>query len=67
MRWPWQVPFKVHMKIDTGMSRVGVQCDEAHRTIKYIEARNMWVEGLFGHFADAWGRPGWDGIAQSHV
>ena len=53
------MPYKVHMKIDTGMSRVGVQCEELPAFIDYVEKRNMWVEGLMSHFADAWGRPGY--------
>ncbi len=45
---------KVHIKIDTGMSRYGVSENEA---VKFIEAviklPNMQIEGIFTHFASA--------------
>jgi alanine racemase len=50
-------PFKVHLKIDTGMSRVGVQTADVDQFVDFIESRNMFVEGMFTHFADAWARP----------
>lgn len=52
-------PLKVHIKADTGMSRLGFLCDETHAdqavdeivkacSLPYIEA-----EGIFTHFANA--------------
>jgi hypothetical protein len=48
---------QVHLKIDTGMSRVGVQVSDVDRFVEFIESRKMVVEGMFTHFADAWTRP----------
>ena len=50
-------PIKVHIKLDTGMGRLGFQCDEAHfetslREIREVLAlRHLDVEGVFTHFA----------------
>lgn len=50
---------KVHLKADTGMSRLGFLCDEAHMEAG-VEAMaeaaalpGLSVEGLFTHFSDA--------------
>lgn len=46
---------KIHIKIDTGMSRIGFRpCDESIQIIKKI-AENEWleVEGIFTHFFNA--------------
>lgn len=46
---------KVHIKIDTGMGRLGFRPDE--ETIAFIEEMNSWpgifLEGIFTHFAAA--------------
>jgi alanine racemase len=39
------------------MTRVGVQVADVDRFVDFIESRNMIVEGMFTHFADAWMRP----------
>ena len=50
---------KIHLKVDTGMSRLGLLCDEEHRaetveTISDICALpGLEHEGIFTHFADA--------------
>jgi alanine racemase len=44
----------VHLKLDTGMNRVGVPLDAADdlvRTLRRLEG--LWVEGLWSHFATA--------------
>ena len=42
---------KVHMKVDTGMSRLGVACGQAKDFIKKVAALpNIVVEGVFSHF-----------------
>ncbi|MDD5456872.1 MAG: alanine racemase [Candidatus Margulisbacteria bacterium] len=47
-------PLKVHVKVDTGMNRVGVPGAEALEFIKSIKKnKNIIVEGLFTHFSDA--------------
>ena len=50
-------PMKVHIKLDTGMGRLGFQCDDAHfdaslREIREVLAlKHLNVEGVFTHFA----------------
>ncbi len=50
-------PMKVHIKLDTGMGRLGFQCDDAHfdaslRDIREVlKLRHLDVEGVFTHFA----------------
>ena len=46
---------KVHLKIDTGMGRVGFQVREQSKTdiLKILQLAGMDVEGIFTHFADA--------------
>ncbi|MBO4914365.1 MAG: alanine racemase, partial [Oscillospiraceae bacterium] len=48
---------KAHIKLDTGMGRLGFQCDEAHfdaslsNILALLELPNLDVEGVFTHFA----------------
>ena len=45
---------KIHLKIETGMGRIGIAPDEAVELAKKISALpNVELEGLFSHFADA--------------
>ncbi|MCR4922527.1 MAG: alanine racemase [Lachnospiraceae bacterium] len=46
---------KIHIKLDTGMSRIGFSCDDdGLQNIKKIsELSNIEIEGLFTHFARA--------------
>lgn len=45
---------KVHIKIDTGMGRIGFTYEEALKAIEYIVKNNIAeVEGIFTHFAVA--------------
>ncbi len=45
---------KVHIKIDTGMNRIGFKSEEALESIKYIASlKNIKIEGIFTHFATA--------------
>lgn len=44
----------VHIKIDTGMSRYGLEPDRAFDFVRYVaELPNLVIEGLFTHFAAA--------------
>lgn len=45
----------VHLKIDTGMGRIGFQADEKGKLLikKVIEMPGLYVEGIFTHFAKA--------------
>ncbi len=45
---------KVHLKIDTGMERIGVHYYSAEQFIETsLKCRNIQVEGIFSHFANA--------------
>jgi len=50
-------PMKVHIKLDTGMGRLGFQCDDAHFNaslrdiLEVLELKHLDVEGVFTHFA----------------
>ena len=47
-------PAKVHLKIETGMGRIGVAADKAVELAKKISALpSVELEGVFSHFADA--------------
>ncbi|MEG0779033.1 MAG: alanine racemase [Oscillospiraceae bacterium] len=47
---------RVHLKLDTGMGRLGFQCDEAHfdrsleEILKAVKLPNLDWEGIFMHF-----------------
>jgi alanine racemase len=50
---------EVHVKIDTGMTRIGFNTDEAFEAIKYINTLpNIIIDGIYTHFAcaDEWDR-----------
>ncbi len=44
---------KVHLKLDTGMHRVGAWYAECDELIKLIEEQGLKLEGIFTHLADA--------------
>ena len=46
---------KVHIKVDTGMSRIGFQCtdDDLNEALKLISLEGLDVEGIFTHYAKA--------------
>ncbi len=45
---------KVHIKIDTGMSRYGFNYQQAHEDIERIKTlENIFIEGIYTHFAVA--------------
>ena len=50
---------KIHLKADTGMSRLGLVCDHAHLSAAVEEMAaiaalpGLEVEGVFTHLADA--------------
>jgi alanine racemase len=45
---------RIHVKIDTGMGRLGVPCQEAGLFFRQLgELRNIEVEGILSHFASA--------------
>jgi len=49
-----QEPTPVHVKIDTGMSRYGLEPEKAVDFVRYIGSLpNLRIEGIFSHFATA--------------
>jgi len=49
-----KTPLKVHLKMDTGMERIGVREYEAEDFLeKSIACRNLEIEGIFSHFANS--------------
>ncbi len=45
---------KIHIKVDTGMGRIGVRFDEVKNFVEgFKKFRNLHVEGLMTHFAAA--------------
>ncbi len=47
-------PTPVHIKVDTGMSRYGLDAEKAVDFVRYVASLpNLRVEGLFTHFATA--------------
>jgi alanine racemase len=46
--------FKVHIKVDTGMKRIGFDVKRAYKNIEQIFGyKNLEIEGIFTHFATA--------------
>ncbi len=44
---------KIHLKVDTGMRRIGVQVDEVDEAIAFIADHSFSLKGVFSHFATA--------------
>jgi alanine racemase len=45
---------KIHLKVDTGMGRLGVTCAEAFSFLRELPGlKNLELEGIFSHFASA--------------
>lgn len=50
---PELLPLKIHLKIDSGMRRVGVFPEDAKQAIDFIRRHHFSFDGLFTHFATA--------------
>jgi alanine racemase len=51
-------PMKIHIKVDTGMGRIGITPDETgvdflRETMEYTKDGSLEIEGIFTHFARA--------------
>ena len=44
---------KIHIAVDTGMSRIGFQADEVDDIVKIADLPFIEIEGIFSHFAAA--------------
>jgi alanine racemase len=54
LAWHGDTPVDVHLKIDTGMARLGVEPSALARVVeKLSESRHIRVRGLMTHFANA--------------
>ena len=43
---------KIHLKIDTGMTRLGCEVEAAEELIKYIDSQsNLFLAGIYSHLA----------------
>lgn len=49
----YQPDAKIHIFIDTGMHREGIQLDELSSFVDYINKTHLTVEGLMSHFAES--------------
>lgn len=43
----------VHIKIDTGMTRLGFDLDEVESIIEFCKKNSIDIKGIFSHFSDA--------------
>lgn len=50
---PKLLPLKVHLKVDTGMRRIGVAVEEVDEAVAMIRKHSLAFEGIFTHFATA--------------
>jgi len=48
-------PAKIHLKIDTGMGRLGIQCEEIDNLIVLLQSKptDLEIEGIMSHLAQA--------------
>ncbi|ANU08870.1 alanine racemase [Planococcus antarcticus DSM 14505] len=44
---------KIHLKVDTGMRRIGIQLDEVDEAFGFIADHDFAFQGIFTHFATA--------------
>lgn len=44
---------KVHIKIDTGMNRIGVEIDQVNETIEVLKNKGALIEGIMTHLSSA--------------
>lgn len=54
----WKIKAKIHLKVDTGMHRLGFDENEAIEAVKNINKcyKNIEIEGIWSHFADSGSR-----------
>jgi len=45
--------FKFHINVDTGINRIGIKEEKLPQLIKLIKDRNVQIEGVYSHFANA--------------
>jgi len=45
--------FKFHINVDTGINRIGIKEEKLPQLIKLIKDKNIRIEGVYSHFANA--------------
>ena len=43
----------IHLKFDTGMTRLGFEVDEAEKVIEFCKKNNLNLVGIFSHLSDS--------------
>ena len=52
--FPNKNKIKVHIKVDTGMNRLGINYNRAYDFIKYVSGqKDFTIDGIYTHFAEA--------------
>jgi len=44
---------KFHINVDTGINRIGIKEEELPKLIKLVKNKNVQIEGVYSHFANA--------------
>lgn len=44
---------KMHIKLNTGMNRIGIRCEDADKALHLALSKNACVEGIMSHFSSA--------------
>lgn len=44
---------KTHLKLDTGMNRIGIRCDQAKEALQLLVEKGALVEGIMSHLSSA--------------
>ena len=47
------IPIKAHVKVDTGMNRIGIRAEEAVKFIKKVQKLDYNLQGIFSHLANS--------------
>jgi alanine racemase len=52
----WRAPLGVHLKLDTGMTRLGLRAEDLPKALEIIEGigKKIFLEGVFQNFASAY-------------
>ncbi|BDU50762.1 alanine racemase [Haliovirga abyssi] len=50
---------KIHLKVNTGLDRLGIREEDLNIAIKLIKKYNLKIEGIYSHFANASGNEGY--------
>ncbi len=51
-----KIKIDIHLKIDTGMTRIGFNANQLEKVLNYCDENNVYIEGVFSHLSDADGK-----------